>query len=232
MADDDDTEEMFDGSNMSDDMKLDATIVKLADQYAGSLRRSKAENDERASIRANADKIGIPPKAFQQAVGMLRVMDSADLKLHQRGVRRMFKALAGKVADLFPDDVERQEKRAARKKEADAKAAAAAGGETPEAQERRIAADSNPRSKPKASSAKKAKPTKAELSAAAAAAAAAPGALDDEQAEGAAILDGAIDSIKDGQGLTGKTGMGSVADEVPLSQTALAAQKRSEAGLP
>ena len=58
------------------------------------------------------------------------------------------------------NDIERIKKRKERAKEKAAKAAAAAGKETPEQQERRLAADANPRSDPKRGGAGKAKKPK------------------------------------------------------------------------
>jgi hypothetical protein len=53
-----------------------------------------------------------------------------------------------------------------------------------------------------------------------------------EQREGGQILDRAIDNMKtDANGLTGKTGLGSISDEVPLSQSQQAAEARAKAGI-
>lgn len=156
-AEDDDIED----TNESAKMQVDNTIIKLAEQYAASLRRSATENDERSTIRANAKKIGIEPRAFQQGVSMVKMMDPGERRDHQRGLKRMLSVLSDKVADLFPEDVERQKQRAERRREREANAAIAAGGETPEQQVRRLSADTNPRSKPKDSSAVKPKRRKA-----------------------------------------------------------------------
>jgi len=52
-----------------------------------------------------------------------------------------------------------------------------------------------------------------------------------EQRDGGAILDTAIDAMKDAQGLTGKSGLGSISDEKPLSQSAQERNVREQLGL-
>lgn len=217
-----DEEDGFDGVNGDGKTQIDETIIRLAEQYAASLRRSSEENDERTNIRANATKLGIPSKAFQQGVSMVKLMDPGERKDHQRGLKRMLSVLGDKAKDLFPEDVERQVQRAERRREAAAKTAKEAGAETAEEQERRIAADTNPRSdpkrggagkKPKAAAlppdalmadgvpmAPKGRPSEAELTAA------------DEQAEGAQALAAGL-------------------PETRKAQSALAADKLAKAGL-
>lgn len=252
MADDDDD---FDGTNMDARMQVDNTILKLAGQQAASLRRSKAETDERAVIASNVKKLGVPPKAWRQAVTMMRIMDPTERKEHQRGLKRVMSVLGEHMADLFPEDVEKQQARASRKKEREAKAAAAAGKETPEQQERRLAADSNPRSDPKSGGAgkrpRKPKAVKEQITIHDTVAAgdalisstAAQLNAADEQAEGDSILSDHIAEMdklanehtvpetegEDATGLTGKTGFGSISDEKPLSQGEIARQKREAA---
>jgi hypothetical protein len=79
---------------------------------------------------------------------MVRMMDKSDRVKYQAGVRRTLRALEPAAADLFPEDIERIKKRQERAKARAEKDAKAAGKETPAEQERRLAADLNPRSKP------------------------------------------------------------------------------------
>lgn len=210
MAEDEDR-----GDNRPDDMILDEKVVKMGGELAAIFAKRKNLNTEAANIYANAEKLGIPSAALQVAVKMVRVMDKDDRKAYQYGVRRALKALEPAAADLFAEDVERVSKRKAKAAEKAARDAAKAGKETPEQQERRIAADSNPRSKPKASSAKKPKDAVEKLNRAPLASetppAADPATAEAEQAEGAAIRDA-----------VGK----------PKSQTQIAAEKRAEAKVP
>jgi hypothetical protein len=234
MTDDDEDH----GDNRPEDMKIDDTILKLAEQYVGLENRARQINKDKAAIREQADKIGVPSLAWQVGVRMVKIMDVKERADFSRGFKRVTSVLSKAAETLFPEDLARQEKRRAREAEAKAKALAAAGKDTPEQQERRLAADSNPRNNPKRGGAggvngrKRAatiKEAAAQSDAALAESIASVQAK--EQAEGAAILDGAIDGIKDGQGLTGKIGMGSVADEVPLAQSEIARQKLADAGL-
>lgn len=164
MADDDDNLNDFTlppHSNEDADAQLDAKALKMVEEYVASLNRSKNENGIRGGIRENIVKLGIHSLAFQHELTAQKMMDKADRVDYMAGRRRMGRILADKQHVLFPEEVDRINKRKARAKEKAAKAAAAAGKETPEQQERRIAADSNPRSDPKRGGAgKKAKPVK------------------------------------------------------------------------
>lgn len=148
MADDE-----TDLENLPIDMKVDDTILKLAEQYVGYENRAKAINKDKAAVREQADKIGIPSLAWQIGVRMVKMMDTRERRDFERGFKRVTGVLSKNADTLFPEDIERQKKRAA-KKAADL---AKAGKETPEQQERRVAADANPRSDPKRGGAGKAK---------------------------------------------------------------------------
>lgn len=152
-------------SNLSDDlenipadMKIDDTILKLAEQYVGYENRAKQLNKDKAGVREQADKIGIPSLAWQIGVRMVKIMDLQERRDFERGFKRVTGVLSKNAETLFPEDLERQKKRKDKAKEKAAKAAAAAGKDTPEQQERRIAADNNPRSDPKSGGAGKPKP--------------------------------------------------------------------------
>ena len=90
---------------------LNSQIIKLAEQYASCDKRSAAINDERAGIRENAEKLGIPSKAFQHAVGFVKHMSEGEQGDYRRGVDRVLTALQGRQAELFPDDHARIQKR-------------------------------------------------------------------------------------------------------------------------
>lgn len=101
----------------SDDpeLQIDSTIIKLAEDYASCDRRSAEINDERATIRANAEKLGIPSKAFQHAVGMVKHMSDGERRDYQVGVNRVLKAISDRQNDLFPVEAEKIRKRQERK---------------------------------------------------------------------------------------------------------------------
>ncbi len=202
---DDDTDH---GDNRPENMILDEKVVKMGEELAAIFTKRKNLNLEAKNIYTNADKLGIPPAALQAGVRMVRMMDKSDRVKYQAGVRRTVRALEPVVADLYPEDVERIKKRQERAKARAEKEAKATGKESPEAQERRLAADLNPRSDPKRGGAGKGK------KAAKAAPATEPTAeqkavAEAEQLAGATILDTTIAGIPKVD-----------ADGKPLSQTA------------
>jgi hypothetical protein len=232
---DDDTDH---GDNRPEDMILDEKVVKMGEELAAIFTKRKNLNLEAKNIYTNADKLGIPPAALQAGVRMVRMMDKSDRVKYQAGVRRTLRALEPAAADLFPEDIERIKKRQERAKARAEKDAKAAGKETPAEQERRLAADLNPRSKPKASSAKKPAVTNPpiqdgdvsnETGDELIARVAREKLAEQEQRDGEALL--ATAGKGDAQGLTGMTGLGSVVDERPLSQSAQAAAVREQLGL-
>lgn len=139
---------------------LEAKVVQQAEKYQGSRLRSQAENKVKAEGRKEIDKLGFRTDAYQSALRVARDLTPAEQKQYVRDFRFFLKAFGDKQQELWPEDAAKAAARAKRKAEAKAKAIAAAGGESAESQERRLAADSNPRSKPKASSARKPKPVK------------------------------------------------------------------------
>lgn len=179
------------GDNRPEDMKIDDTILKLAEQYVGYENRARALNKDKAAVRAQADKIGIPSLAWQIGVRTVKIMDAKERADFQRGFKRVTGVLSKNAETLFPEDIARQKKRAD-------KAAAKAATEKAKSIER---GDTMPRSNPKSGGAggatgrkpAKSKPTPEELSAAAAAA---PGAHEDEQQAGGDVLQEHIDRIK------------------------------------
>lgn len=160
MAEDDDNLNDFTlppHSNEAADAQLDAKALKLVEDYVASLRRSQNENTIRQGVRENIIKLGIHSLAFQHELNAAKMMDKADRASYMGSRRRMGKILADKVEDLFKPEQDALKKRKDKAKEKAAKAAAAAGKETPEQQERRLAADLNPRNDPKSGGAGKAK---------------------------------------------------------------------------
>lgn len=93
------------------DAARNSQIIKLAEQYAACDRRSAAINDERKNIRDNAGKLGIPSKAFQDAVGFVKRMSEGEQADYRRGVDSVLTALQGRQAELFPADHARIQKR-------------------------------------------------------------------------------------------------------------------------
>jgi hypothetical protein len=98
-------------ANEDPDTQIDNTIMKLAEDYASCDRRSAEINDERATIRENAEKLGIPSKAFQHAVGMVKHMSKGERRDYEEGVARVLRAVGDRQADLFPEAAERIRKR-------------------------------------------------------------------------------------------------------------------------
>lgn len=137
--------------------KLEAKVVQQAEKYQGSRVRSQAENKIKAEGRKEIDKLGFRTDAYQSALRVARDLTPAEQKQYVRDFRFFLKVFGDKQQELWPEDAAKAAARFKRKTERKAKDAAKAGGETPEQQERRLAADLNPRSKPKATSAKKPK---------------------------------------------------------------------------
>lgn len=139
MPDDDDDH----GDNRTADMKVDDTILKLAEQYVAYENRARQLNKDKAEVRAQADKIGIPSLAWQIGVRTVKIMDAKERADFQRGFKRVTGVLSKNAETLFPEDIARRQKR-----DAKAAAKAAKAKESATAQEQRVAADS-PRSDPK-----------------------------------------------------------------------------------
>lgn len=247
MPDDDDDLNDFKlppGTNEDADQQLDKKALGMVKEYVASLTRSSNENTIRADIRGNIVKLGINGLSFQHELVAQKMMDAEDRRSYMAGRKRMAKIFAQEDG-LFATEQAAVKERKAKRREREAKAAAAAGQESPEAQERRLAADSNPRSKPKSTSAvppkKPGRKPKVVAGSAAdravetserkqreqaakdASTGAAPGSgVDAEQTEGANVLDGMLASTK-----------ARSADETgkPISQSAQAAAVREQLGL-
>lgn len=94
------------------DVKLNKQIVKLLEQYASCDRRSAEINDERSTIRANAEKLGFSSQEFQDGVRYVKKMDAEGRKEHFAKVDRLIAAVDDdKQAMLWPVEAERIKKR-------------------------------------------------------------------------------------------------------------------------
>lgn len=136
-------------SNETPDMQIDSTLIKLAEQYASCDRRSADINEERATIRENAEKLGIPSKSFQHAVGMTKHMSKGERRDYQVGVNRVLKAIGDRQGELYPAEFERANKRDEAKK---------AENKPKTKAEKDARSDANPKSDPKRGGTGNAKP--------------------------------------------------------------------------
>lgn len=209
----------FDGTNEPADLHIDSTIIKLAEQYASCERRSKAINDERKLIRDNAEKLGIPSLSFQHGVRMVKLMTKGERADYSAGLKRVVAVIGERQAELFPDDAERQRKR-------EEKAAAEAAKQPRSQEELDAETNKNKRSDPKAGGAGKGK----------------KGAKDNVvplKGPAEAVADGAkagdaflAEQIAKNQQAEQQEGEKALDEATKQSQSAQAAAKRVEAGLP
>lgn len=126
------------------DVKLNKSILSLVEQYATCDARSAELNDERATIRENVEKLGIPSVAFQRFVADQKKMSPGEFRDMQAGYQRLQEAAEAEGVDIqgqfWPDLKKAAEKRAERKAAAEAEAnKGKAGAPDP---------DKNPRSDP------------------------------------------------------------------------------------
>ncbi len=154
------------------DTQIDATINKLADQYAGCDARSAEINDERKTIRENVEKLGINPKAFVHAVARIKQMSKTESQHYDESIDRVMSVIGDRQMELYPEHAERIRKREERKE-----AKAAEQGRSQE--ELDAATNENPRSDPAAGGAKPQTELQAEA----------------EQSEGDAVLDAMAPNI-------------------------------------
>lgn len=130
---------------------VDSTLMKLAEQYQASKIRSKNENDERANIRENVEKLGVDPDAFQVALRMARDKTKGERSDFTGSLDRVLGMLDGKEAELFgADDIAARDKRAEKRE-----AKKAGKGKAREQQDDE--SDKNKRSNPAAGGAGKGK---------------------------------------------------------------------------
>lgn len=126
------------------DVKMNKSILSLVEQYATCDARSAELNDERATIRENVEKLGIPSVAFQRFVADQKKMSPGEFRDMQVGYQRLQEAAEAEGIDIqgqfWPDLKKAADKRAERKAAAEAEAKkGSAGAPDP---------DKNPRSDP------------------------------------------------------------------------------------
>lgn len=209
------------------DVKLNKSILSLVEQYATCDARSAELNDERATIRENVEKLGIPSVAFQRFVADQKKMSPGEFRDMQAGYQRMQEAAEAEGVDIqgqfWPDLKKAAEKRAERKAAAEAEAnKGKAGAPDP---------DKNPRSDPAKGGAKPRvgkkgetgnvvtmRPSEEQLTESAAAAS-------QEQQEGDAVLNGLTPETQAAQNAALNP------DGKPKSQSQIAAEKMEAAKL-
>ena len=196
------------------DVKMNKSILSLVEQYATCDARSAELNDERATIRENVEKLGIPSVAFQRFVADQKKMSPGEFRDMQAGYQRMQEAAEAEGVDIqgqfWPDLKKAADKRAERKAAAEAEAKkGSAGAPDP---------DKNPRSDPNKGGAKPRtgkkgeRPTEEQIAAAASEA---------EQQAGE-------DALK---GLAPETAAAQTEAKTPKSQSQIAAEKMEAAKL-
>lgn len=175
--------------NESPDQKLDAEIMSIIEETADCDKQSGFLNTKRAKLRDRADKIGYSSHALQELVYQLKKQTKAERIADQRAIKRGLEVADGRQKELWPDEVEAQDKRMARKQKAQEKAKAAAAKKKAESIER---GDDMPRSDPKRGGAGKGKkkPLTDEQ---------AFSSQQAEQTEGGVTLDGLLPSTKAAQ---------------------------------
>ena len=208
------------------DVKLNKSILSLVEQYATCDARSAELNDERATIRENVEKLGIPSVAFQRFVADQKKMSPGEFRDMQAGYQRMQEAAEAEGVDIqgqFWPDLKAADKREERKKAAAAEAnKGSAGAPDP---------DKNPRSDPAKGGAKPSvgkkgetgnvvtmRPCEEQLTESAAAAS-------QEQQEGEAALNGLTPETQAAQNAALNP------DGKPKSQSQIAAEKMEAAKL-
>jgi hypothetical protein len=132
------------------EQQINSTIIKMAEEYAASEVRSSNENEIRANIRENAEKLGIPSSAWQSAVRKTKSMTPGERRDHDVGEQRVLSVLEDIAPTLWPDDVARNKKREDNRTTAAAEAKTKAG----------VDADTNKRSDPNSGGAKPKTPPK------------------------------------------------------------------------
>lgn len=213
-----------------------------------TLKVSKIQNEKRAKSRAKIKDAGMNTTAYGMGVKVAKMMlNQGERDDFIKDFLVTVDVLTKVQVELFPDLAMIADRKREKIKAREAKKAAAAGKETPEQQERRLAADSNPRSNPKNGGAgKKPKGTKKTATNAAERAAetsernqrlqeqtaqspgAEPGEMQetgDELIARVAREEQAKQEQREGEKLLDAAGK-------PKSQSAIAAEKMAEAKLP
>lgn len=193
---------MADEEPSRQNLQVDDKIRKSVTRTVDLIKRRKSLNDEIKGERDQMEKIGVHPRAYQDEVRNFRLYDESERIEYMASRRKMSEVLSSAEGDIFAEEMAERAEKAERRK---ARLSGKEGAPDP---------DTNPKSKPKASSAKKPKLTIVsesdveETGDELIARVAAEKAHEQEQREGAAILDG-----------------------TPKSQSTLAAEAREAAKL-
>lgn len=184
-------------------LQVDDKIRKSVTRTVELIKRRKSLNDEIKDERDQMEKIGVHPRAYQDEVRNFRLYDESERIEYMASRRKMSEVLSSAEGDIFAEEMAERAEKAERRK---ARLSGKEGAPDP---------DTNPKSKPKASSARKPKPASdaengdtEETGDELIARVAAEKAAEQEQRDGAAILDG-----------------------TPKSQSTLAAEAREAAKL-
>ena len=131
---------------MNTDAGMNKTLMKLVEEYANCDHKSAELNEQRANIRENIEKLGVPPKAFMRFVADQKQMSPGEFRDMQAGYERMQEAAEAEGIDVqgqfWPGLKKAADKRAERRAE---KEKGRAGAPNP---------DDNPRSDPNRGGAK------------------------------------------------------------------------------
>lgn len=92
--------------------QLKTKVNRIADRYAGSLRRSSTENDERGKLRKEIKDMGYSAEAFQPAVSIAKSMNRAEAEHYLTSLQFFVESLLERQMDLFPQEAERIRKKA------------------------------------------------------------------------------------------------------------------------
>lgn len=206
---------------MNTDVQVNKQLMKLVEQYASCDRKSAELTEERATIRENADKLGIPSKAFQEFVAKSKKFSPGELRDHNAGLARLEEAAAAEGVDVqgqfWPDNKKAAEKREKRKADAAEEAnKGKAGAPDP---------DKNPRSDPNKGGAKPRTGKKGEASNVVQLQPPSGEQQQAEQQEGDAVLNGLTPEIQAAQSSALN------ADGTPKSQSQISQEKLEAAKL-
>ena len=83
----DDDFDLYPGDNRPEDVKLDAEIMSILEEYAALDTQSGVINMKRAKLRKKADDRGIPSLALQESVRKLKKFSKAERLDHERVVK-------------------------------------------------------------------------------------------------------------------------------------------------
>lgn len=124
-------------------LQMTDKIRKSVTRTVELIKRRKDLNDEIKNEREQMEKIGVHPRAYQDEVRNFRLYDEAERVEYMASRKVMSDVLKGAESDIFAEEMAERAEKLAKKK---AKLTGKEGAPDP---------DTNPKSKPKATSAKK-----------------------------------------------------------------------------